>query len=73
MAIEEGVWAVCVCISYTVDGGQLRCSVLWSGRVGWGGQGNYRKNVDIGLMIIQYNFNFDFLETNLLLKKHWLA
>jgi hypothetical protein len=25
MAIEEGAWAICVCISYTGDGGQLRC------------------------------------------------
>jgi hypothetical protein len=32
MAIEEGAWAVCVCISYTGDGGQLGCSFLWSGR-----------------------------------------
>jgi hypothetical protein len=29
--------------------------------------------VTTGLMILQYNFNFDFLETNLLLKKNWLA
>jgi hypothetical protein len=29
--------------------------------------------VTVGLMILQYNFNFDFLETNLLLKKNWLA
>jgi len=28
MAIEEGAWAVCVCISYTGDGGQLGCSFL---------------------------------------------
>jgi len=49
MAIEEGAWAVCVCISYTGDGGQLRCSFLWSGRGGWGGQGNCRKV--IGQMI----------------------
>jgi hypothetical protein len=26
MAIEEGACAVCVCISYTGDGGQLGCS-----------------------------------------------
>jgi len=38
MAIEEGNWAVCVCISYTGDGGQLGCSFLWSGQGGWGGQ-----------------------------------
>jgi hypothetical protein len=24
-------------------------------------------------MILQYSFNFDFLETSLLLKKHWLT
>jgi hypothetical protein len=29
--------------------------------------------VTVGLMILQYSFNFDFLETDLLLKKHWLA
>ena len=29
--------------------------------------------VTVGLMILQYSFNFDFLETSLLLKKHWLA
>jgi hypothetical protein len=29
-------------------------------------------NVTIGLIILQYNFNFDFLVTNLLLKKNWL-
>jgi len=29
--------------------------------------------VTVGLMILQYNFNFDFLETSLLLKKNWLA
>ena len=39
MAIEEGAWEVCVCISYTGDGGQLGCSFLWSRRGGWGGQG----------------------------------
>jgi len=44
MAIEEGAWAVCVCISYTGDGDQLRCSFLWSGRGVWGGQGNCRKS-----------------------------
>jgi len=44
MAIEEGAWAVCVCISYTGDGGPLRCSFVWSGRGGWGGQGNCRKS-----------------------------
>ena len=40
MAIEEGAWAVCVCISYTGDGGQLGCSFLWSHRegLGWAGQ-----------------------------------
>jgi len=32
MAIEEGAWVICVCISYTGDGGQLGCSFLWSGR-----------------------------------------
>jgi hypothetical protein len=26
--------------------------------------------VTVGLIILQYNFNFDFLETNLLLKKN---
>jgi hypothetical protein len=31
MAVEEGAWAVCVRISYNGDGGQLRCSFLWSG------------------------------------------
>jgi len=31
MAREEGAWAVCVCISYTGDGGQLGCSFLGSG------------------------------------------
>ena len=25
MATEEGAWAVCACISYTGDGGQLGC------------------------------------------------
>jgi hypothetical protein len=30
-------------------------------------------SVTVGLMILQYSFNFDFLETNLLLKKNWLA
>jgi len=44
MAIEEGAWAVCVCISYTGNGGQLGCSFLWNGRGGWGGQGNCRKS-----------------------------
>jgi len=29
--------------------------------------------VTIGLIILQYNFSFDFLETSLLLKKNWLA
>jgi len=29
--------------------------------------------VSTGLIILQYNFNFDFLETNLLLKKNWLG
>ena len=28
-------------------------------------------NVTIGLIILQYSFNFDFLETNLLLKRNW--
>ena len=40
MVRGEGAWAVCVCISCTGDGGQLGSSFLWSGRVGWGGQGN---------------------------------
>jgi len=44
MAIEEGAWTVCVCISYTGVGGQLGCSFLWSGRGVWGGQGIYRKS-----------------------------
>jgi hypothetical protein len=44
MAIEECAWAVCICISYTGDGGQLGCSLLWSGRGGWVGQGNCRKS-----------------------------
>jgi hypothetical protein len=44
MAIEEGAWAVCVCIFYTGDGGQLMCSFLWSGRGGRDGQGNCRKS-----------------------------
>jgi len=44
MAIEGGAWAVCVCISYTGDIGQLECSFLWSAREGWGGQGNCRKS-----------------------------
>jgi len=44
MAIEEGAWAICLCISYTVDGGQLKCSFLWNGRGGWGGQGNCWKS-----------------------------
>jgi len=43
MRVEEGVWAVCVCISYTGDGGQLGCSFLWSRRGGFGGQANCRK------------------------------
>ena len=30
----EGAWVVCVCISYTGDGGQLGSSFLWSGRGG---------------------------------------
>jgi len=25
MAIEEAAWEVCVCISYTGDGGQIGC------------------------------------------------
>jgi uncharacterized protein YcsI (UPF0317 family) len=29
--------------------------------------------VTAGLVILQYSFNFDFLETKLLLKKNWLA
>ena len=29
--------------------------------------------VTVGLMILQYSFNFFFLETSLLLKEHWLA
>ena len=29
--------------------------------------------VTIGHIILQYSFNFDFLETNLLLKRNWLA
>jgi len=32
-----------------------------------------RAYVTIGLIILQYNFNFDFLETNRLLKKNWLV
>jgi hypothetical protein len=28
--------------------------------------------VTVGLIILQYNFNFDFLETNILLKRNWL-
>jgi cell division protein FtsW (lipid II flippase) len=43
MAVEEGAWAFCVCISYTGDGDQIGCSFLWIGRGGWGGQGNWRK------------------------------
>jgi hypothetical protein len=43
MAIEEGAWAVCVCISYTGDGGQLGCSFLWSGRGGWDGCVRYEE------------------------------
>jgi hypothetical protein len=27
-------------------------------------------HVTVGLIILQYNFNFDFLETNLLLKRN---
>jgi hypothetical protein len=40
MAIQEGAWAVCVCISYTGDEGQLGCSFLWNGcgGLGWAGQ-----------------------------------
>jgi hypothetical protein len=29
--------------------------------------------VTIGLITLEYNFNFDFLETNLLLKRNLLA
>ena len=36
MVRGEGAWDVCVCISYTGDGGQLESSFLWSGRGGWG-------------------------------------
>jgi hypothetical protein len=28
--------------------------------------------VTVGLIILQYNFNLDFLQTNLLLKRNWL-
>jgi len=40
MAIEEGAWAVCVCISYTGDGGQLGCSCPMERTrgLGWAGQ-----------------------------------
>jgi len=34
MVREEGAWVVCVCISYTGDGGQLGSSFLWNGRGG---------------------------------------
>jgi len=44
MAIEEGAWVVCVCISYTGDGGKLGCSFLGSEEGGWGGQSNCRKS-----------------------------
>jgi len=47
MAREEGAWAVCVCISYTGDGGQLGCSFLWRGQGGWGGRGNCQKRINI--------------------------
>ena len=30
-------------------------------------------SVAVGLMILQYSFNFDFLETYLLLKKNWFG
>jgi len=30
MVRGEGAWVVCVCISYTGDGGQLGSSFLWS-------------------------------------------
>jgi hypothetical protein len=51
MAIEEGAWAVCVCIYCTGDGGQLGCSFLWRGRGGWGGQGRATAEKVIGQMI----------------------
>jgi hypothetical protein len=44
MTIEEGAWAVCVCISYNGDGGQLGCSFLWNRGGGWGGQGKSKKS-----------------------------
>jgi len=34
MVRGEYAWVVCVCISYTGDGGQLGGSFLWSGRGG---------------------------------------
>jgi hypothetical protein len=34
MVTGEGAWAVCVCISFTGDGGQLGSSFLRSGRGG---------------------------------------
>ena len=34
MVRGEGAWVVCVCISYTGDGGQLESSFLWSERGG---------------------------------------
>jgi hypothetical protein len=49
MAIEEGAWSVCVCISYTGDGGQLGCLFLWI--VEGVGVGRATAEKVIGLMI----------------------
>ena len=43
MVKGEGSQVACVCISYTVDVGQVESSCLRSGRVCQGGEGNIRK------------------------------
>jgi hypothetical protein len=70
MAIEEGAWAICVCISDTGDGGQVRCSFLWSRR----GVGVARATAEkvIGQMINEVADRCDVQTDTFLLQRRYI-